>query len=441
MKDLGRSPRKTGGLRWAVIIGFGGILAVFLIAALEAIDLVKQMRAANKVLRESSVERSRNLETVRAYIVLSHSYVGDHLLDEDRRSPGDEMAQLRTAWAATETALSAYPATTLQERLLLDQLQELLAAHWQRVNRLMNSPREQRISLGAAFYGQEVIPLRTAVLQIIARVQDAEARQLAATEVDIQRAFEDVGGRLGLMLNIALGAALLLAMGSVLYILRIEGQNQRRYQEIQSLSARVVEAQEEERRRLSRELHDEVGQTLSAVLVDAANLAQRIPPGDVESQEALENIRKHASASVNSIRDIALLLRPSMLDDLGLIPALEWQAREVSRRGGVKVRVMAEGVPESLPDNVRTSIYRLVQEALHNVSSHAAAAHAVVTVRGRDGFIDVQVEDDGAGFDPSVKRGMGMLGMEERVKQLGGRFEIQSQPGKGATVRASLPVG
>jgi signal transduction histidine kinase len=249
------------------------------------------------------------------------------------------------------------------------------------------------------------------------------------------------------VLNIALGAALLLAAGCIGYILRIERQNRRRYQEIvqarsalQQLSARLVEAQETERRTISRELHDQVGQTLNALLVDAANLAKRIPAEDSISRRYLDNIRSFADSSVNSLRDIALLLRPSMLDDLGLIPALEWQGREVSRRSGIKVKVAAERVPDALPDAVRTCVYRVVQEALHNVSQHSGARSATVTVRQTGESLMLIVEDDGRGFDPGRTRGLGLLGMEERVKLLGGRLEIQSQPGNGTVLRVTLPV-
>jgi signal transduction histidine kinase len=154
----------------------------------------------------------------------------------------------------------------------------------------------------------------------------------------------------------------------------------------------------------------------------------------------LDNIRKFADSSVNSIRDIALLLRPSMLDDLGLIPALEWQAREVSRRSGIHVKVVAEDVTDSLPDEMRTCIYRLVQEALQNVSRHSGANNAVVTVRQDGGSVSLTVEDDGQGFAPEKRRGLGMLGMEERVRQLRGQFEVRSAPGKGTTMRVTLPL-
>jgi signal transduction histidine kinase len=278
-------------------------------------------------------------------------------------------------------------------------------------------------------------------------VEDVDAKQLTLTDAQIQSEFENLGRRLSVVLNIALGAALLLAAGCIGYVLSIERQNRRRFQEIvqarselQQLSARLVEAQETERRTISRELHDQVGQTLNALLVDAANLAKRIPAEDSVSLRYLDNIRTFADSSVNFLRDISLLLRPSMLDDLGLIPALEWQAREVSRRSGVKVKVVAEKVPASLPDADRTCVYRVVQETLHNVSRHSGARNATVTVRQTGESLMLMVEDDGCGFDPVRTRGLGLLGMEERVKLLGGRLEIQSQPGKGTVLRVTLPI-
>jgi signal transduction histidine kinase len=129
-----------------------------------------------------------------------------------------------------------------------------------------------------------------------------------------------------------------------------------------------------------------------------------------------------------------------MLDDLGLIPALEWQAREVSRRSSIKVKVVAENVSDSLPDPVRTGIYRLVQEALNNVARHSGAKSVLVTVQQKEGSIVLTVKDDGSGFEPDKTRGLGLLGMEERVKQLGGRLEIESQPGHGTLLRATLPL-
>ena len=427
--------------------GFGGILLIFIVAAVDAVRLLHEMRAENKILRDASLERSHHLASIRSYVLLSHTYMGDYLLDLDDQRSKEHLAQMRDAWSRMLNDLDTYHSSTLDEAVLLKQLQDLLGRHWQDVSRAMNWPEAERRRKGASFYGDEILPLRTTVLEISTRVEEVDAKQLASTEGEIQSEFERLGRRLSIVLIVALGAAFLLGVGCVVYILRIERQNRRRYQEIvqarrtlQQLSARLVEAQETERRTISRELHDQVGQTLNALLVDAANLAKRIPVEDAISRRYLDNIRTFADSSVNSLRDIALLLRPSMLDDLGLIPALEWQAREVSRRSGIKVKVAAEKVPDSLPDAVRTCVYRVVQETLQNVSRHSGARSATVTVRQTDGSLELTVEDDGRGFDPGRARGLGLLGMEERVKQLDGRLEIQSQPDKGTVLHVTLPI-
>jgi signal transduction histidine kinase len=202
----------------------------------------------------------------------------------------------------------------------------------------------------------------------------------------------------------------------------------------------LVEVQEEERRSISCELHDEVGQTLGALLVDLGQLAKLVAPKDRVIQEQITHIKSVAESAVKSIRDIALLLRPPMLDDLGLIPALEWQAREVSRRSEMEVEVHSENASQELPDEIKVCIYRLVQEALNNAATHAEAKSAKVTVIPDADKISVQVADDGRGFDPERQRGMGILGMEERVRHLGGVLTIRSAPGKGATVKADLPI-
>jgi signal transduction histidine kinase len=208
--------------------------------------------------------------------------------------------------------------------------------------------------------------------------------------------------------------------------------------ELEELSARLVEVQEAERRRIARELHDQVGQSLSALLVELGNLKARAA-GPPEAARHLDVIRSLAEESVRSVRDMALLLRPSMLDDLGLVPALEWQAREVSRRSGMRVTVAAGSVREAdVPDEVKTCVYRLVQESLHNCVKHSQAKHVRVAVRQEQAGILLTVQDDGRGFDPRSERGLGLLGMEERVRHLGGALRIESEPEGGTVITASL---
>ena len=154
----------------------------------------------------------------------------------------------------------------------------------------------------------------------------------------------------------------------------------------------------------------------------------------------LENVKSVAQQTFQSVRNIALLLRPSMLDDLGLIPALEWQGREVSRRTDIEVAVESDGMPEDLPDEYRICIYRLTQEALNNIVRHSGAKNASVSLGSDSKKIVVRISDDGRGFNPSRTRGLGILGMEERVKRLSGTFKLDSKPGTGTTLTVELPL-
>jgi signal transduction histidine kinase len=165
-----------------------------------------------------------------------------------------------------------------------------------------------------------------------------------------------------------------------------------------------------------------------------------LPRGVPALREHVDKIKGVAEQTLQTVRDMALLLRPSMLDDLGLVAALEWQGREVSRRSDAEVQVDAEGVSEHLPDEHKTVIYRVVQEALNNAARHSAAKNVRVKVREDGGKIAVEVADDGTGFDPARTRGLGLLGMEERVKRLGGTFAVDSKPGSGTVIRFELPA-
>jgi signal transduction histidine kinase len=211
--------------------------------------------------------------------------------------------------------------------------------------------------------------------------------------------------------------------------------------ELKQLSARLLEAQEEERKLISRELHDEVGQALTGVLVEMANLSNLIRNKEESalSQKA-DEIKRLLEESIGAVRNMALLLRPSMLDDLGLIPALQWQAREASKRSGIWVKVAAEQVSDELTEDHKTCIYRIVQEALHNIVQHANARNVRVTVTQEPDRLLLSIQDDGGGFNPQQERGMGLIGMEERVSALGGRLIVESASGEGTLLRVALPL-
>jgi signal transduction histidine kinase len=313
---------------------------------------------------------------------------------------------------------------------------------------ILRWPTSERRERGHAFLRDELVPRRATALEIADRISGVNEQELNGGDERLEETFGRFRRRLFLMLVATLGIGLVLAGLVASHILRLEKQSRIRYEqvmraqtELKELSARLVKAQEEERRAISRELHDEVGQSLSALLMELGNLAAVAPPNLEPLHRHLESIRRLAESSVKVARNMALLLRPSMLDDFGLVPALEWHAREVSKRTGMAVSVDAAEVSDTLPDSHNTCVYRVVQEALHNCVRHAHAGCVRIRVRQESGRILLSVQDDGRGFDARHVRGLGLAGMEERVTHLGGAFQVNSEPGRGTLVLVELPLG
>ena len=212
-------------------------------------------------------------------------------------------------------------------------------------------------------------------------------------------------------------------------------------EEMRNLSVRLRHAQEEERRTISRELHDEVGQKLTAMRMELGTLERLRTAGHSEFSASLTQVKELAEQSLRMIRDIATGLRPSVLDDLGLGAALQKQAREFSKRTGTPVSVSIEGGFGGLADRQRTYVYRIVQEALTNCAKHARARQISIRLLDRDEQIELTVTDDGIGFDrdKAAHSGLGLIGIEERVRELGGVIAVQSAPNHGTTIRVTIP--
>jgi signal transduction histidine kinase len=188
-------------------------------------------------------------------------------------------------------------------------------------------------------------------------------------------------------------------------------------------------------------LHDAVGQTLTGLRMELAALASSPPADRTALEQRLAESKQLAEETLRLVRDLAMGLRPSMLDDLGLGPALEYLARDVSRRSSTPVHAQIDGRLDSISDMQRISIYRIVQEALTNCVRHAKARSIRVTVHGDDQSIRLTVQDDGIGFDRAERgTGLGLLGIGERVRELGGNLKITSGPGRGTLLEVKIPT-
>jgi signal transduction histidine kinase len=213
---------------------------------------------------------------------------------------------------------------------------------------------------------------------------------------------------------------------------------------LQILTRRLLEIQEEERRHLARELHDEIGQVLSTLNL---NLQVALGGCDAAVRPRMEESIAIVGQAIQQVRNLSLELRPSMLDDLGLISTLRWVVNRQAERAGFVLHFDDQSTGGRLPSNVETAGYRVVQEALTNVIRHARAQQVWLSIEQRQDEVRLEIRDDGIGFDVARARELavrgasfGILGMQERVELLGGTIEIQSQPTQGTTIHVSFPI-
>jgi signal transduction histidine kinase len=212
-------------------------------------------------------------------------------------------------------------------------------------------------------------------------------------------------------------------------------------QDLQRLSARLVAGQEQERQTLSRELHDQVGQALTAIKIDISRAEQGLEPFQTDLSERLRRARQGAEETLEIIRRLSMLLRPSMLDDLGLSAALGWYAKQFSASTAIRVSLNDDGSADQLPDEHKVSLYRIVQESLTNCARHAEARSVIVKLASEDGRYVVCIVDDGKGFVPTHEaRGIGLIGIEERVAEMKGMFKLSSLLGTGTKLYISIPL-
>jgi len=224
----------------------------------------------------------------------------------------------------------------------------------------------------------------------------------------------------------------------------IEGE--RRFR---GLAKAVWKVQEDERRRLARELHDGLGQTLTALTNQLGRLQQKLDgQASAELASRLADSVEMARQALNDCRELSRLLRPPVLDDLGLPAALSWLARTLEQRTGLHVELALEGLEERLDPDLETLVFRLVQEALTNVLRHAEVERAHVAVTRAAGLLELQVSDRGRGFDAraalagreAAATGSGLRGMRDRLELFGGRLELTAAPGEGTRVSAFVPL-
>lgn len=303
------------------------------------------------------------------------------------------------------------------------------------------------------FVRKQMVPRRSTLFAALRELSEAGHRALEKSEADLSETRRAAAWRMILVLALCVIIGMFVARLSLVHAESLERAADQQYREtaqakrhLEQLSERLVEVEEEGRKRLSRELHDGIGQGLGVLQLELST-AGALPDVSLPAiREHLGRARQLARHTSQTVRDMSLMLRPTLLDDLGLVPALQWLGEDFTRRSGILWKFSPDGVEDGLPDSVKTCVFRVVQEALHNSEKHAAASVVSAFVHQSFDVLVAEIEDNGRGFefDPMKMQqrngGLGILGMHERALRLGGSLTLDSAPGRGTRVSLTIPV-
>jgi signal transduction histidine kinase len=333
------------------------------------------------------------------------------------------------------------------------QLRSVLADFWRSADNIFALAQQGKESEARRLIQTELEPKRAEITETVSRLlvlndraQEDAAEKIAAVYASVKRE-----------ILLLIGVLFLLALGTGLYTLQasrkifenlqhLAGKLQVQSEQLRKLSWKLIEVQESTLRHVARDLHDEFGQILTAVGAMLGRASQHGLDKDSVFVQDVEKVKKIVEETLQNVRDTSQMFRPAILDDFGMEQTLEWFASQFSRQTGVQVHFNRDAADYGVPAESAIHIYRIVQAALSNVARHSGAREAWVSLKGRDGELDLEIRDNGKGFDVpsamdrSVGDGIGLMGMQERAEHLKGSVEVRSAPGRGTAVRVQIPL-
>lgn len=441
-------------IRAALFLGFGLIVGIWLFAGYYFTRQIAGVGRQAAAINARYMHAQELLSTVRSQVLLGSVYVRDALLDPDPTTASDYRRRLEDSYKTVDQALQQYvPVLDSEaEREYVTRLRSEIGDFRRTMLDVLATDATRWPAEARTLLRTRVMPKRELVIGLSEQAQALNRgafiqRQSAVTDV-----YRVTQRRIWQSLGVALATSLGIALLATLYAGRLEDRLRRQRakdvqntHDLQHLSAKLLNAQEEERRSIARELHDEVGQALTAIKVELA-VAQRAIDGAGGAANALEDVRSIVDGVLHTVRDLSHLLHPALLDDLGLAAATEWFLKGFGKRHGVRADLLHHRMDERLGPETEAAAFRIIQEALTNVAKHAKAASCRVYLQRLTNTLLVTIEDDGIGFDPADTRsadgthGLGLVGIRERVAQLHGTVRLESGSGKGTRLTVEVPA-
>ena len=449
--QAGQTPRRRVGP--ILFAGFGLTIVLWLAAG---IDLAFRYQAVNREIggmTDRFLASEQALADLRTSVLLGAIDWRDSLLDAGGPDRADfYLAQLRRYEQVCTAGLAELERSgdPLGGSDSLTALSREVHDYWASVLPLVTLPPALRATDLQRLLGERIIPRRESVFRIVAHVQSLNRSHLQQQQRRVTEVYRRsrnrflASGGAALLLSLAVGAFVSAHVSRLERRLRSElTANAENSAQLHRLSARLVRAQEDERRVIARELHDEVGQALTAVKMQLALARRSLPEAEAR---AIDEARAITDSALQSARQISRLLHPPMLEDTGLAATLDWYLKGFSERTGIPVEFVHSGMDERPAPEVETCLFRVVQEATTNIARHANATYCRVYLQRLPASAVLTVEDNGAGFNTRNARrnapeGVGLLGIEERVNDVRGTFRLESAPGRGTRITVELPAG
>jgi signal transduction histidine kinase len=447
------SMQPTGGSsRAALRFGYAAVIAILVFSTVQAYRIQGIVSEQHVGIYRQYVKQDEAISQLRRNTWLAGNYVRDFFLSSHSDRAALLKSQLRDLDTQSRQALGRLEQLNPNEAATRS-LKAHLGEYWTKLEPIPESMLVVEPAAAYQFIQQEIVPRRNSLNDAFQQIAEADQSALQRSELQFADKRQDAVRRLLVMLALCVVLGFLVARVSLQYAGRLERETTRHCEkvthakrEMEQLSARLLEAEEDSRRRLSRELHDEIGQTLAVLEIELSHAHALTNDSQPGIRDRLRRARELAERTVQTVRNISLLLRPALLDDLGLVPALQWLLEDFERRSGVSCEFSEEGVQDLLPDSVKTCVYRVVQESLHNSEKHAGASQVRVALRQSANQMRVDVEDNGRGMELNAKgmprrnAGLGILGMRERAARVGGALALESSPGRGTQIRLQIPL-
>jgi signal transduction histidine kinase len=440
-------------IRAALLLGFGLTVGLWIFAGYQFTQRMAEVERGASAINRRYMNAQELLSTVRAQMLIGSVYARDALLDPNPASNDNYRRQLQSTYLGVDAALQQYVPVmdTPAERARVERLRREIDGFRATVLEVLDS--NSRYGSDAARYvlQKRIVPKRELVIRVSEEVQGLNRETFVQQQAGIAELYRVTQRRVWRQLGLALVASLGIALLATLYSGRLEGQLRHQRQrdaqnteDLQRLSSKLITAQEEERRSIARELHDEVGQVLTAIKVELA-VAKATMEASGVSPRVLDDARMITEGALQTVRDLSHLLHPAMLDDLGLRDAIDWYLRGFVKRHDIRTELVNDGLSERLAPETEVAAFRIVQEALTNVVKHARATSCRVRLERRDQTVRISIEDDGVGFDPSAlsddsRQGLGLISIRERVAELRGTLSIERGTPGGSRLVVELPA-